>query len=98
MKVLDVRWFCAGHGNVGIVKAFDEYEGINYYVGQCSGSDADYDAQWVADWGSRFPTEAGNALFGEDELRNGTAVQIPTNEKQARLMVLLGERFLMECK
>lgn len=61
-KILDVYWFCAGHGNVGIVRVDDGFE-IKYYVGQCSGIDAEKDAQWIADWGSSFPKDVGDILF-----------------------------------
>lgn len=94
MNVLDVRWYCAGHGNVGIVRVITEYEGIRYYIGRCEGINEDVDSQYIADWGSRFPIEVGDVLFGVDEVKNGTAVQIPTNKEQAQLMVLLGTRFL----
>lgn len=96
MNILDVRWFCAGHGNVGIVRVMTEYEGIRYYIGQCNGADEEVDSQYIADWGSRFPVEAGDVLFGLDEVKNGSAVQFPTNKEQAQLMVLLGERFLTD--
>ncbi len=93
MKVLDTYWFQQG----GIVRIEDEYEGIKYYIKSVElPTTEEADAQHIADWGNTFPKEAGDILFGVDELRNGTAVQIPTNEDQARLMVLLGERFLKE--
>lgn len=94
MNVLDVRWYCAGHGNVGIVRVITEYEGIRYYIGRCEGINEDVDSQYIADWGSRFPIEVGDVLFGVDEVKNGTAVQIPTNKEQAQLMVALGMNFL----
>lgn len=62
-EIIDVVWFCAGHGNVGIVQVLDPYDGYIYYVGQCSGIDAEADTKWIADWGSRFPKAAGDALF-----------------------------------
>lgn len=64
MKILDVMWFCAGHGNVGIVKILDEYDGIRYYLGQCKGLDIDEDINHIHHWGSVFPNEAGDVLFG----------------------------------
>lgn len=64
MEILDVRWYCAGHGNVGIVKVLDEYEGVKYYIGQCSGTDEKYDIEHIASWGSTFPIDAGEVLFG----------------------------------
>ena len=64
MRFLEVRWFCAGHGNVGIVCMEDPYDGIKYYVGQCSGKDEQMDIQHIASWGSKFPADAGDVLFG----------------------------------
>ena len=96
MDILGVRWFCAGHGNVGIVRVMTEYEGIRYYIGSCDGADEEVDSQYIADWGSRFPIEAGDVLFGFDEVKNGNAVQFPTNKEQAQLMVALGMQFLEE--
>lgn len=66
-KVLSVRWFCAGHGNVGIVRCFDDYEGIQYFIGQCSGLNEELDKRHIAELGSRFPYEAGSILFGDKE-------------------------------
>lgn len=63
MKILDVRWFC-GRSNVGIVRVEDEFDGIKYYIGACKGMDEDMDKQWIADWGSTFPQDAGDILFG----------------------------------
>ena len=62
-EIIDVMWFCAGHGNVGIVKVNDPYEGIKYYIGQCPGHDENGDKRWIAAWGSSFPKAAGDALF-----------------------------------
>ena len=64
MRILGVRWFCAGHGNVGIVRVLDDYEGTKYYIGECEGTDEESDAQHIADWGSSFPRDAGDVLFG----------------------------------
>lgn len=63
--ILDVRWFCAGHGNVGVVKVEDPYDGVKYYIGQCEGKEEYTDARWIADWGSSFPIDAGDVLFGD---------------------------------
>ena len=59
MNILDVRWFNA----VGIVKIKDRYDGIKYYIGVGDGKDIEIDKQFIADWGSHFPTSAGNKLF-----------------------------------
>ncbi len=64
MKLLDIRWF-NGQTLTGIARTVDEYEGIKYYIaGIEHSSTPKADAQFVADWGSTFPKDAGNALFG----------------------------------
>ena len=60
----EVLWFCAGHGNVGIVKVDDQYDGIKYYIGACSGNSEDMDILHIAKLGSKFPKSAGDLLFG----------------------------------
>lgn len=62
-KILDVRWFC-GSTNTAIVKVEDEFDGIQYYIGAIQGRVPEEDARFVADYGSRFPKEAGDCLFG----------------------------------
>lgn len=75
MKILDVKWYCAGHGNCGIVRVQDEYDGIKYYIGSFPGEERGHneeeDKQWIADWGSSFPVAAGDVLFGISAYRNG---------------------------
>lgn len=63
MKILDVRWF----NDIGIVRVEDEYEGIQYYIKYIAAMDNDEetDKQHIADWGYRFPNDAGDVLFGE---------------------------------
>ena len=63
MEILDVKWYCAGHGNCGIVKVNDPYDGIKYYIGAFRGDNEEEDKQWIASWGSSFPKEAGDILF-----------------------------------
>ena len=66
MKLLDIRWF-NGRIMTGIARTEDEYEGIKYYIaGIEHSSTSEADAQFVADWGSTFPKEAGDVLFGVD--------------------------------
>ena len=64
MKILAVQWFC-GRSNVGIVQVQDPWDGIKYYIGsppRCKDEAAD--TQWIADWGSSFPINVGDQLFG----------------------------------
>lgn len=62
--ILSAMWYCAGHGNVGIVRVATQYEGIKYYIGQCEGIDNQADQEHIANWGSTFPIAAGHLLFG----------------------------------
>lgn len=65
MKVLDAIWF----NKVGIVRVEDEYDGIKYYIGSPPldftrmNTEAE-DTQWIANWGSTFPKNVGDVLFG----------------------------------
>lgn len=62
MKILETYWFNGG----GIVRVFDEYDGIKYYIRgdiQTPTNEA-VDAKFIADWGNTFPKAAGDALFG----------------------------------
>lgn len=64
MKILNSYWFNGG----GVVRVKTDYDGvIKYYIGAwgpLGGMDQDKDAQFIADWGNTFPTDAGDALFG----------------------------------
>lgn len=62
MRNKEAIWFCAGHGNVGVVRSEDEY-GVKYYIGACGGIDEQTDIEHIAAWGSTFPATAGKALF-----------------------------------
>jgi hypothetical protein len=64
MKILDTYW-SSGRSLIGIVRVEDDYDGIGYYIAAVPNPSAEVaDAQYVADWGSTFPKEAGDALFG----------------------------------
>jgi hypothetical protein len=65
MDVIDVLWFCAAHGNVGIVKCQADNGEIKYYIGQCSGYSEELDKKSISERGSRFPVDAGKVLFGD---------------------------------
>lgn len=93
MKILDTRWFC-GRTNVGIVRVDDEFDGIKYYIASVSGADESVDAEFIAQWGTTFPTEAGNKLFGIDPVASGDAVPMPVNKAQAECMISLGMHYL----
>lgn len=89
----DVRWFC-GRSNIGIVQIFDLHDGVKYYIGLCTGNSEEDDKQMIAEWGSHFPKEAGDVLFGVDELRNGNAVAVPQTKEQAILMYQMAKNYL----
>lgn len=63
MKILDTRWFC-GRTNVGIVRVEDEWDGIKYYIAGVDGYSEATDSKFIADYGSTFPKDAGDKLFG----------------------------------
>ena len=64
MKILDCIWL----GGAGFVRVEDPYEGIKYYVKGMNGMGMDTteeeDAKFVMEWGSTFPSDAGDVLFG----------------------------------
>ena len=96
MKILDTRWFC-GRTNVGIVQVNDEYDGIKYYIASPAGHDESIDAQFIADWGSTFPKDVGDMLFGISaltELQDGRAVVVPKDRDHAEAMVRVGMFYL----
>jgi hypothetical protein len=69
MVYMGARWFCAGHGNVGIVKVTNVDNGeesIRYYIGQCDGNDESDDVRRIMDFGSSFPRNAGDVLFSNN--------------------------------
>jgi hypothetical protein len=65
MKILDSIWFTNGTGVAGIVRVEVPHDGIKYYIGCIDNvmSEPD-DAKRIADWGSTFPSDAGDMLFG----------------------------------
>ena len=63
MNILAVRWIVTSRAVIGVVKVDVEYEGIKYLVGVGDGVSESADIQYIADWGSTFPAEAGDALF-----------------------------------
>ncbi len=64
IKILAFRWFTA-HTLIGIVRVQTKYDGIHYYIGGVPHpSNESTDAEYIADWGSHFPSEAGDILFG----------------------------------
>ena len=63
MKILDVRWFC-GRTNVGIVRVQFNDGDTKYYISGILGNDQQEDMEYIASWGSYFPDDAGDVLFG----------------------------------
>lgn len=61
--ILGVRWFSAAAGTVGIVQVVDPYEGICYFISHVTGISEQADKEYIADWGARFPNDAGEKLF-----------------------------------
>ena len=62
MKILDVLWF----NLCGIVRVEDEYDGIKYYIRPIRGVQTEeQDMEDIAAYGTTFPKDAGDVLFGE---------------------------------
>lgn len=61
MKILGVYWFNGG----GIVRVETDYDGIEYRIGTwgaLGGLDPAKDADWIAEWGNKFPNSVGDKL------------------------------------
>jgi hypothetical protein len=67
MKLLDTFWFTNRDGSTGIVRVETDYDGIKYYIGHVPGFNEQDDSEYIAKWGSTFPKEAGDVLFGVKE-------------------------------
>ena len=64
MKILNVLWF-GGRDTIGIVQVEDEYDGTGYYIGSIAmPTTEEEDSRYIADWGTTFPKDAGDVLFG----------------------------------
>ena len=63
VTIHEASWFTNGPGTVGIVRTSTPYDGTKYYIGTGRGLDEREDVLHIADYGSTFPFEAGNALF-----------------------------------
>ena len=63
MEILNVIWFC-GTTNVGIVKVRLDGE-VNFFIAAVPGMDEQADIEFIAQWGSTFPYQAGVQLLGE---------------------------------
>ena len=61
MTLLGVEWF----NNVGIVRVEGQMPGdIRYYIKAVEGFSEEYDTMIVVAYGSKFPKDAGDKLFG----------------------------------
>jgi hypothetical protein len=63
-RPIEAMWFTNRDGSTGIVRTFDIHDGYKYYIGHIRPTTESQDSQYIADWGSTFPTAAGDALFG----------------------------------
>jgi hypothetical protein len=59
-------WFC-GRTNVGIVQVPPLVTGdeVKYYIAAVAGHSESADIEFIADYGSLFPKEAGDILFAD---------------------------------
>jgi hypothetical protein len=64
MKLLGIEWF----NNVGIARCEGNLQGdVRYYIKAVAGHDEQADTNDVMQFGSKFPKDAGDALFGVAE-------------------------------
>lgn len=64
MKILGTRWF-GGRTTIGVVRVQTDYDGIVYCISAISSPTTEqHDAEYIAEWGSSFPSDAGDSLFG----------------------------------
>lgn len=61
--IKEACWFTSNTGTVGIVKVIDAHEGVCYFISSVDGINEKQNKEFIADWGSRFPTEIGDRLF-----------------------------------
>lgn len=66
MKLLAVRWF-SGSQCVGLVRVLHDSDGVVYYIGPAMGGDPDVDCEYIMAYGARFPSNAGDLLFGVEQ-------------------------------
>jgi translation elongation factor EF-4 len=66
-EVIDWMWFTTSKGIIGIVKMNDEHKGIVYYISVVDGFMEKMDVMQVVAWGTKFPKEAGDALFPKEK-------------------------------
>ena len=57
------KWF-SGRGTIGIVRAENEAGEVAYYLGLADGLNEQIDINLIVSFGARFPSDAGDLLFG----------------------------------
>lgn len=68
MNILGVTWFTSSRGTLGVVRAeCEDTREVKYYISAVDGFNEAVDTNCVLAFGARFPTAAGNALFGITE-------------------------------
>lgn len=93
MRISKVQWF-GQYPAVGIAQV-KEGNNANYYIGSVhTAIPNDNDIQYITEFGTPFPKEAGDALFGTKR----DNVLVPTSKEQAELMVRLGSFYLSSRK
>lgn len=95
MSIVDTKWFC-GRTNVGIVMVDDPFDGVRYYISAFSPTSEQKDSEFIAAYGSSFPREVGDVLFGGDKIRSGEQVVIPQSIEHAQAMVRVSLMYLAE--
>lgn len=74
--ITGMRWY-NGRSCIGIVQVVQSHElaeyratgraNYKYYIGLGNGRDEQGDAEYIAEWGARFDTAAGDLIFGVNQ-------------------------------
>jgi len=65
MKILKATWFSTLRGNIGIVLIENETEQQSARISPVLGHDETYDANVVAEFGSKLTQKQAESFFGE---------------------------------
>lgn len=93
MKILGVQWF-AGRTCTGIVRVELDGNGVKYFIGVGQGHNEVDDTNYIAEWGTSFPADAGDVLFGLASTTPTKQVQLPMDRRDADALVRIGMFYL----
>lgn len=62
-KIIWVRWFSDANHSIGIVVTENENKDNKAYLGVARGIDEEYDMEYIANWGAKFPLVSAALLM-----------------------------------